>query len=114
MVLSRLSSFSSCHSLFERVIPRSSIHIPFPGFETSNSQYVLECNRRLNFSLGDSTQCYSYRIIDDLECELHDNMSHFAVRVTLITTDDSELQIESDFSVATVTVDDSTEPECCK
>ena len=41
-------------------------------------------------------------------------MSHFAVRVVLITTNDTELQIESDFSVATVTIDDSTEPECCK
>ena len=42
-------------------------------------------------------------------------MSHFAVRVVvLMATNDTELQIESNFSVATVTIDDSTEPECCE
>ena len=41
-------------------------------------------------------------------------MSYFAVRVALITTEPAILQIDSNFAAATVTIDDSTEPECCK
>ena len=84
------------------------------GFDRSDGQYVLECNVRLVFSVGDSRKCYNYTIDDDPNCELGVMETIFKSRVTLITTDDPGLQINTSNVVASVTIDDRAEPECCK
>ena len=80
-------------------------------FDRSTTQYTLECDRRLNFSIGDPFHCHNYRIADDDDCELFENETQFALRLSLFN---NEIQIERSLSVARVVIDDSEEPECCK
>ena len=81
------------------------------GKGTSNEQYTLECNRILHFAVGQSQVCYNYNITNDERCELGTNETHFKLRLSLSST--TNLRIDPIFSSATVTVDDSNEPECC-
>ena len=69
---------------------------------------------RLTFSVGDKRKCYNYTIQDDTNCELGEMETIFKSRLTLITTDDIGLKRNSSHVVATVTIDDRAEPECCK
>ena len=84
------------------------------GYDRSGSQYVLECNIRLAFSVGDRRKCYNYTIQDDSNCELGEMETLFKSRLTLITNDDPGLRINSSHAIATITIDDRAEPECCK
>ena len=81
------------------------------GKETSNEQYTLECNRILHFEVGQSQVCYNYNITNDERCELGTSETQFKLRLSLSST--TNLRIDPTFSSATVTVDDSNEPECC-
>ena len=81
------------------------------GKETSNEQYTLECNRILHFEVGQSQVCYNYNITNDERCELGASETHFKLRLSLSST--TNLRINPIFSSATVTIDDSNEPECC-
>ena len=81
------------------------------GFEKSTTQYTLECDRQLNFSIGDPFHCHNYSIADDEVCELYDNTTQFGLRLSLFN---NGIQIQDNLSVARVVIDDSEEPECCK
>ena len=81
------------------------------GFERSTTQYTLECDRQLNFSIGDSIHCHNYSIADDDDCELNENETQFRLRLSLFN---NGIQIQRNLSVARVVIDDSEEPECCK
>lgn len=62
--------------------------------------------------MGDTQKCHSYNITNDMKCELGDETTQFKVRLSLSSTDG--LEIDSSLSVATVTIDDRGEPECCE
>jgi hypothetical protein len=87
--------------------------LPEPGFDTSSNQYTLECSVRLHFDINDARQCYKYNVTDDNICEKQ-TIEIFQVRLTLITTNDSHLQIHSKYSLTSAWIDDTEEPECCK
>ena len=80
--------------------------------EESSSQYILECSRELYFQKGDSVQCHEYKINQDEVCELKENATHFELRLSVTYTD--QLSIDNEKSTTTVTIDDSSEPECCE
>ena len=82
------------------------------GFDSSVTDYTLECNRRLSFTTGTTIRCYSYNITNDDRCELGMSRNVFKVQVTL--AGDNELLVNSSSSIATVIIDDTTEPECSK
>ena len=81
------------------------------GKEISNEQYTLECNRVLHFEVGQSQVCYNYNITNDDICELGASETQFKLRLSISST--TNLRIDPTFSSATVTIDDSNEPECC-
>ena len=83
------------------------------GFDTSNHQFMLECSVKLHFDINDKSQCYQYTVFDDDICEVQAS-EIFKLRLALIATNDSHLQIHDDFSVASAWIDDTYEPECCK
>ena len=83
------------------------------GFDSSNHQYILECSVKLHFDINDKNHCYKYTVFDDDACEVQSS-EIFKLRLALIATNDSHLQIHDDFSVASAWVDDTNEPECCK
>ena len=56
--------------------------------------------------------CHNYTILTDNVCELMENTTQFEVRLSVTSTD--RLDINSSLSRATVSIDDSREPECCK
>ena len=80
--------------------------------EESSNQYILECSRELYFQKGDSVQCHEYKINQDEVCELKENATHFELRLSVTDTD--QLSIDNEKSTAAVTIDDSSEPECCE
>ena len=86
----------------------------FIGYVTSKMQFDLECNKRLNFSVGNSSVCYSIPITNDMDCELEDCQTEFQIQLALITNDDEGLRVNSSLDIAKVVIDDSMEPECCK
>ena len=77
-------------------------------------QFTLECNKRLNFSVGDPYVCYSIPIRNDMDCELEDRQTEFQIQLALITNDVEGLRVNSSLDIAKVVIDDSMEPECCK
>ena len=81
------------------------------GSEVSK-QYSLECNKELQFKKGTPEICHDYTILTDNVCELMENTTQFEVRLSVTSTD--RLDINSSLSRATVSIDDSREPECCK
>ena len=81
------------------------------GKEISNVQYTLECDRILHFEVGQSQVCYNYNITNDGRCELGASETQFKLRLSISST--TNLRINPTFSSATVTIDDSNEPECC-
>ena len=81
------------------------------GKETSNEQCTLECHKVLHFEVGQSQVCYNYNITNDERCKLGASEMHFKLRLSLSST--TNLRIDPNFSSATVTIDDSNEPECC-
>ena len=74
----------------------------------------MECNGRLNFTTDNITQCYNYNITNDNVCELGTSQTMFKVELTLSTAGDDQLLVNRSNSVATVIIDDTTEPECSK
>ena len=84
------------------------------GFDTSVTDYTLECNRRLSFTTGTAIRCYSYNITNDDICELGMSQTVFKVQVTLSTAGDAELLVDNRTSITTVIIDDTKEPECSK
>ena len=74
---------------------------------------MLECSVKLHFDIDDKCHCYNYTIFDDDACEVQSS-EIFKLRLALITTNDSHLQIHDDFSIASAWIDDTNEPECCK
>ena len=83
-------------------------------YKTSSNHYTLQCNRNLEFYIGNVSQCFSYSIEDDIDCELDDNTTSFDIRLALLTTIDIGLQINESLSIVNVIIDDSAEPECCE
>ena len=82
------------------------------GEEISSQQFTLECSRELQFEKGSSIQCHDYNITQDNVCELSESATHFQLRLSVTDTD--LLSIDNGKSTATVTIDDSSEPECSK
>ena len=82
------------------------------GKEISSTQYTLECNRVLQFEIGQAGVCHNYSITNDEMCELGANATQFKLQLSLSSTD--KLRINSSLSETMVTIDDSQEPECCK
>ena len=72
------------------------------------------CSTRLYFSVNDSKRCYSYNITDDSICELGMSATSFKVHLIYFSSDDETVLIKSGSDVATVNIDDTNEPECCK
>ena len=68
---------------------------------------------RVDFDINDKRQCYKYDISDDAVCEPQ-RIELFQIRLTLINTTDSRLQIHSHYSLASAWIDDTDELECCK
>ena len=56
--------------------------------------------------------CHIYNIMQDIECELEGKQTYFTLELGLRST--VRLSIDPVRSTATVTIDDSREPECCK
>ena len=83
------------------------------GFDTANNRYTLECSVRVRFDINDKRQCYKYNISDDDVCEV-EKIEIFQIRLTLFSTTDSHLQIDSNYSLTSAWIDDTDEPECCK
>jgi hypothetical protein len=81
------------------------------GFDTSNNQYTLECSVRLHFDITDKRKCYKYNVTNDDICEVQTS-EIFKVRLTLITTNDPQLQVHANLSLASAWVNDTEEPEC--
>ena len=85
------------------------------GFETSNNQYSLACNARLEFEVNEREKCYNYNITDDEDCELGvSRKTLFKVQLALTTTNDQTILLTTGRELAKVFIDDSAEPECCK
>ena len=82
------------------------------GKEISSIQYTPECNRVLQFEIGQAEVCHNYNITNDEMCELGANATQFKLQLSLSSTD--KLGINSSLSETMVTIDDSQEPECCK
>ena len=82
------------------------------GKGISSTQYTLECNRVLQFEVGQTQVCHNYSITNDEMCELGANATQFKLQLSLSSTD--KLRINSSLSETMVTIDDSQEPECCK
>ena len=82
------------------------------GKEISSTQYTPECNRVLQFEVGQSEVCHNYSIANDEKCELGANATQFKLHLSLSSTD--KLHINPSLSETMVTIDDSQEPECCK
>ena len=82
------------------------------GEEISSQQFTLECSRELQFEKGSPEQCHEYNITQDDVCELKESATHFKLRISVTDTD--LLSIDYGKSTATVSIDDSSEPECCK
>ena len=99
------------HGSVTLIHPLISMYLILSGKETSTDQYTLECNRILHFEVGQSQVCYDYNITNDDICELGASETQFKLRLSLSST--TNLHIDPYFSSATVTVDDSNEPECC-
>ena len=68
---------------------------------------------RVDFDINDKRKCYKYNISDDDVCELQ-RIEIFQIRLALINTTDSHLQIHSNYSLTSAWIDDTEEPECCK
>ena len=64
--------------------------------------------------MGSHSRFFNYTIIDDDVCELDENASYFEIRLSILSTADNGLILNSNLSVAGVTIDDSTDEECCE
>ena len=68
----------------------------------------------LNFTVdGETTMCYNYSVKNDQVCELGDLKTMFQVQMTLLTSYNG-IHIPIGERVATIIIDDTDEPECCK
>ena len=59
-------------------------------------------------------ECHNYSIKNDDTCELGKLQQHFQVRLALVTSGKISRRIDSERSVATIVIDDTSEMECCK
>ena len=55
-------------------------------------------------------ECREYNIFEDTECELEGKVTYFTLQLSLTST--VGLRINPMMSTATVTIDDTREPEC--
>ena len=86
--------------------------LSYSGYEISNEQYTLVCNVELSFTVdGNTTMCYNYNITNDAKCELENEATSFNVQIGLLSSDNG---VHIGQGVATVFIDDTNEPECCK
>ena len=86
--------------------------LSYSGYEISSEQYTLVCNVELSFTVdGETTMCYNYIVVNDQVCELEDEATSFKVQIGLLSSDNG---IHIGQGVATVFIDDTTDPECCK
>ena len=79
-------------------------------FETSNA--ADDCYKILDFSTNDVKKCHNYSIANDDICE--QNLKIFSVGLSIIASVGARVQQNSNLSTATIFIDDSREPECCK
>ena len=78
----------------------------------------LELYVEVDFEIGDQRLCHTYDIFDDFVCETSYNAEEqkhgeiFLVNLTLVTTNDSFLEVVSNKSMGRVFINDFAEPEC--